>query len=378
MIENQRHLFDIPDNVHYLNCAYMSPLLNSAAQAGQQGVKAKASPWKISSTDFFTESDTARKLFSKLINANTKDIAIIPAVSYGTAVAAINLPLEKDEKVLVLAEEFPSNLYAWRAKAKIQDATIKTVERPENNDWTSAVLEALDNQVKIAVLPQTHWVDGGFLQLEKIAAALREKGCALVIDLTQSLGVIAADVEKIQPDFLICATYKWLLGPYSFGFLYANPKHHHGIPIEQGWVNRPSAKDFSRLIDYSDSLNPDATRFDVGERSNFHLLPIAIKALQQIHTWGQNDIEATLEIYTGKLCEMLEELGFSSCNKAFRSPHYLGVKHPKDLPKDLLPQLAKEQIYISQRGNILRLSPHLYNNKQDAEKLINTLAKLIP
>jgi selenocysteine lyase/cysteine desulfurase len=230
----------------------------------------------------------------------------------------------------------------------------------------------------VAVLPQTHWADGGHLELEVISGILQKSGCALVLDVTQSLGVVGLDVQTIQPDFLICASYKWLLGPYSFGFLYADPRYHQdGTPLEQGWVNRPGADNFSRLIDYTDTLNHDATRFDVGERSNMHLLPIAIAGLQQIHAWGQKNIAASLEDYTDSLYASLAELGFSSCDKAYRSPHFLGVKHRKSLPDNLLPQLADEGIIISQRGDHLRISPHLYCHQEDANQLCAALSRLL-
>ena len=377
MIENQRHLFDIPEDVHYFNCASMSPLLNKAAKAGCEGVQSKAHPWKITAPDFFVDSNKARGLFADLINADAQDIALIPSVSYGTAIAALNLPVKDGDKILVLAEEFPSNLYAWREKTKTQGASIKTVERPIDNDWTSAILEALDEQVRIVVLPQTHWVDGIQINLELIAGILKRLSCALVLDLTQSLGVVSVDVQKIQPDFLICASYKWLLGPYSFGFLYAHPKHHHGLPLEQGWVNRPGAENFSRLIDYTDTLNPDASRFDVGERSNIQLLPIAIAALEQIHEWQPANIDASLKSYTHDLSERLADIGFTSCEQIYRSPHFFGVTYTKGLPEDLLQQLASKQIYISQRGDHLRIAPHLYNNQQDADVLIEALVEIL-
>lgn len=377
MIADQRDFFDIPKDVHYLNCAYMSPLMNSAVKAGCEGVQSKAHPWEITAPDFFTGSTKARELFAALINANKKDIALIPAVSYGTAVAAMNLPIQAGEKILVLAEEFPSNIYAWREKAKDQQAVIKTVERPADNDWTSAILESLDAQVKIVVLPQTHWIDGAQINLELIAKVLKTFSCALVLDLTQSLGVVSVDVQKIQPDFLICASYKWLLGPYSFGFLYADSKHHQGKVLEQGWVNRPGAENFSCLIDYNDTLNPDASRFDVGERSNIQLLPIAITALEQIHKWKQVEIEASLQLYTDNLAERLKEIGFSCCDDAYRSPHYLGMTYAKGLPDNLVQQLADKKIYISQRGEYLRIAPHLYNNQQDIDVLISVLKDIL-
>ena len=374
MLENQRHLFDIPEDVHYLNCAYMSPLLKSSVQAGHAAVDAKARPWTISQADFFSYSKTARELFAGLINARAEEVAIASSVSYGTATAALNVPLDSGEKVLVLAEEFPSNLYSWRVKAKACGAEIEVVERPADTDWTVAVLSALeDERVSVVVIPQTHWIDGGQLDLDRIAAVREIHEFSLVIDLTQSLGVVGVDVQRIQPDFLICATYKWLLGPYSLCFVYVNPRHHAGIPLEQGWINRPGAENFSRLIDYVDEINLDATRFDMGERSNFQLMPIAIAGLEQIHRWGQSEIEDSLRHYTQMLRHELEAIGFSACDEALRSPHYLGVRHSDGLPEDILAQLAEEKIFLSKRGESLRISPHLYNNEGDAQSLIRAL-----
>lgn len=378
MLENQRHLFDMPDEVHYLNCAYMSPLLNSVVKAGYSGVELKAAPWKVGADDFFTQSYQARELFSGLINAMPDDIAIVPSVSYGTAIAALNLPLTEGEKVLVLAEEFPSNLYSWRVKAKQFGASIISVERPANNDWTSAVIDALeDKAIKTVVLPQTHWIDGGQLDLERIGSLRAQHEFVLVVDLTQSLGVVAVDVQTMAPDFLICATYKWLLGPYSLGFVYVHPKFHTGIPLEQGWVNRPGAQDFSRLIDYEDDINGDASRFDMGERANFHLMPMAIAALEQIHQWGQNNIEAALLAYTKKLRARLETLGFTVCDEQYRSPHYLAAQHANGLPEDILQRLSVDDIFVSKRGDNIRISAHLYNNEHDADCLINALTKIV-
>ncbi|MDH3945393.1 MAG: hypothetical protein OET45_01895, partial [Chromatiales bacterium] len=88
VIENQRHLFRIPDDITYLNCAYMSPQLNSVEAAGIEGLRRKSAPWEITTEDFFTDSERARELFARLIGARANDIAFIPSASYGIATAA--------------------------------------------------------------------------------------------------------------------------------------------------------------------------------------------------------------------------------------------------------------------------------------------------
>ena len=102
MIPSQRHLFDIPEDIAYLNCAYLGPLSNAVVAAGQLASGRKAQPWKISSEDFYTDTEIARGLFATLINAAEDDVAIVPAASYGVSVVARTLQMGKGQTVVVL------------------------------------------------------------------------------------------------------------------------------------------------------------------------------------------------------------------------------------------------------------------------------------
>jgi selenocysteine lyase/cysteine desulfurase len=124
------------------------------------------------------------------------------------------------------------------------------------------------------------WTTGGWLDLGQISSVCRQHGTALVLDLTQSLGVFPFDAESVQPDFAVAATYKWLLGPYSYGVLYVAPQWHGGKPLEENWIQRANARDFARLIQYTDQYERGARRFDMGERANFALVPAVARALQ--------------------------------------------------------------------------------------------------
>ena len=93
LIPCQRDKFDIPHDVAYLNCASLSPLSYAVQAAGSRGIDAKLHPWSLTPADFFTGSDAVRGLFARLIGARADDIALVPSVSYGMAVAAKNLRL---------------------------------------------------------------------------------------------------------------------------------------------------------------------------------------------------------------------------------------------------------------------------------------------
>ncbi|MGB8013128.1 MAG: aminotransferase class V-fold PLP-dependent enzyme [Terriglobales bacterium] len=376
MIPCQRHLFDIPDDVAYLNCAYMSPLMKSAVEAGSMGLARKAHPWEIIPEKFFTGSNEFRATAAQLIGGSADSIAIVPSASYGVATAARNLPVQKGQSILVLAEQFPSHYYPWQRRAEETGASLKVVAWPEDNDWTAAVLNALTSDVAVAALPHVQWTSGGRLDLVRIGEACRKIGTALVLDLTQSLGALPFSVSDVQPDFAVAASYKWLLGPYSIGLLYVAPKWQGGRPLEENWIQRANARDFSSLILYTENYDNGARRFDMGERSNFALLPAAVRAMKQLLEWDVARISETSGALNRRLAEAAAELGFSSPAEPLRAPHYLALRRKAAIPRELPAMLAREKVYVSVRGSSVRVTPHVYNTVEDCERLIGCLRRI--
>jgi len=379
MIASQRGLFDIPDDIAYLNCAYLGPLSHAVVAAGREAATRKAHPWEIGAADFFIETEIARGLFAKIINADTHDVALVPAASYGVSIAARNLPLARGQRIVVLAEQFPSNLYAWRESANAAGAELVTVERPAHGladgGLTRAVLEAIDARTAIVALPNCHWADGALLDLPAISERVRALGAALVLDVTQSAGVMPIDVQAIQPDFLVAACYKWLLAPYSTGFLYVAPHRQDGKPIEYNWRQRLGSEDFAGLVNYRDAYQPGALRFDVGECANFHTMPALVAALEQILAWGVAEIAETLAARTADIARRAEALGLESLDAGARAGHFLGLRLPRGVPDGLLEALAEARVFLSVRGASLRITPHVYNDDADVDRLIQALER---
>jgi selenocysteine lyase/cysteine desulfurase len=376
MLSCQRHLFDIPEDIAYLNCAYMSPLMRPVIEAGNVGLARKAHPWELTPDQFFTGAEEFRVTAAQLIDAPADCVAIVSSASYGIATAAHNLPVSKGQSILVLEEQFPSNYYAWQRLADEHDAALKIVAWPEDGDWTAAVLNSLTPDVGIAALPHVQWSSGGRLDLVRIGAACRKIGSALVLDLTQSLGALPFSVREVQPDFAVAANYKWLMGPYTTGLLYVAPKWHGGRPLEENWIQRENARDFASLILYTDKYDEGARRFDMGERSNFALLPAATRAIKQLLEWGVAEISETAGALNRQLAAAAEQVGFSSPPEDLRAPHYLCLRRKAGIPAELPDILARQKVFVSVRGSSVRVTPHVYNSATDGDRLIACLRQI--
>ena len=375
-LRSQRDLFEIPEDIVYLNCAYMSPQLRPAREAGERAISRKSRPWEITPDLFFEDAEEIRALFARLVGGDADGVAIIPSVSYGISVAAANVPVREGEKIVILEDQFPSNVYAWGGLAEQSGARLVTLPRPEDLDWTRALLEEIDTDTAVVAVPNCHWTDGSLVDLASVGESVREAGAALVVDAIQSLGAHPFDVSEVRPDFLVAASYKWLFGPYGVGYMYVGEEYREGKPIEHNWINRRGSQDFSGLVDYQGAFQPGARRYDVGERSNFALLPMAAEALRQLIDWGVENVSENIGTLTDLVEERAGALGIVTIPKERRARHMIGLMLGPDAPDDLATRLTTHNVYVSVRGPSVRVSPHLYNTESDVYRLFDVLERV--
>ncbi|MBM3782367.1 MAG: aminotransferase class V-fold PLP-dependent enzyme [Acidobacteria bacterium] len=379
MLMCQKAQFSLPDDEHYLNCAYMSPLSQAVEAAGMSGVRRKRVPARLTPSDFFVEADRARQLFASLVHADPPRIAIVPSASYGLAIAARNLPVARGQRIVVTHEQFPANVHPWRRVAAAQGAELQTVAAPEGSfargrDWNQRLLEHIVPGTAVVALGHVHWTDGTRFDLEAIGARAREVGAALVIDGTQSIGALPFDVTRVQPDILVTAAYKWLMGPYSLGFAYLGPRLDDGVPLEETWIGRAGSEHFKDLVNYRDDYQPGAVRYDVGERSNFALMPMAIAALEQLLDWTPEAIQAYTRHLTAPLVDTVRALGYTVEDADYRGGHLLGLRVPAAVDVvSVAERLRERRVHVSVRGTAIRVSPHVYNDARDIEALLDAL-----
>jgi selenocysteine lyase/cysteine desulfurase len=306
-------------------------------------------------------------------------MALIPSVSYGVATAAKTLTIDRGTRVIVLENDHSSPVLEWQTVADAQGFAIETVRRPDDGDWTSAVLAAIERSgappVSLASISSVHWSDGGLIDIEKVGAALRQRGASFLVDATHSAGVLTMDVRILDPDFVIFPTYKWLLGPYGRTFLYIARRHQGGIPLEQTSSGRRDVRAENAVYFADPRYVADARRFDMGERDHFISMEMASIGMEMMAEWGAAAIEQRLLMLTERIADGLRNIGVNVPEARLRAPHILSLGFRQGMPAGLVEGLASEGVYVAARLGRMRISPHVYNDEADADRFVAALAR---
>jgi len=378
MLSNQSHLFNLPTGIIYLNGAYMAPLSNAVAELGQKALLQKQNPTQISGKDFFVHTQKLKETFAKLIDVKEPNqIAIIPSVSYGLATVANNIKLKKGDEILMLQEQFPSNVYVWQKLADKYEAKVVFVKAPNlekgrGEIWNKSILKNITPKTAVVAMPHCHWADGTLFNLEAIRKKTTENNALLIIDGTQSVGALSFSVAKIQPDALVCAGYKWLMGAYGLGLAYFSEQFNEGNPIEENWINRFNSQDFAGLVNYESRYQPQAGRYNMGEVSSFIATPMLTKSIEQILEWQPKNIQDYCQSISNDALTELRQLGCFIEEDAYRAKHLFGVYLPDTMNVEKLKaQFATQKIFVSFRGKAIRVAPNVYNTKADFDKLLS-------
>ncbi len=376
MLENQRHLFDLSEEDTYLNCATMSPQLRSVTRIGIKELQKKSNPHGLKASHFFDARLQLKKHFAELIDCpDHKDVAIIPAVSYGIATVVKNIPFKKGDEIVLLQDQFPSNYYAWKALEKQYGVHVKAIPTPalgpgRGAAWNSRILETINAKTRVVSIPHVHWTDGTKFDLEAIRKQTSEIGAYLIVDGTQSIGALPFSVQEVKPDALICAGYKWLMGGYGLGMAYFGERFHTGVPIENNWINHEGSSDFAGLVNYNDQFRPKAMRYDMGESSNFILVAMLSEGIRQLNEWSPAAIQEYCRGASANAIHSIQNKGYFIENMNFRGHHLFGIYlNDQQQMAEIKASIAAKNITVSYRSNAIRVSVNVYNSEKELEKL---------
>jgi len=378
-------------------------MLRSVEAVGHQAVSLKNHPWQIADNGI---ADKVRAQFAELIGCHARDVALTPSTSYAMSQVAHNIwklgRIEAGDVILVLQNQMSSNVYAWQRLSRQVGAKLLAVCDDCDDGWDVALEKCIRQEVAagrhvaLCALPHFLWTDGSgpinFLQLRQVLDELspRKRSC-LVVDATQSLGVVPIDVKAAGIDWLACSVHKWLFGPYGMSLVYVAEewsKNPMTEPIVQDEHNRLGADgdiclpfELAPHVGYAETFQDGAKKFDSGGRLNPILLPMVSRALQQVLEWQPNRIARRLAQLTQRCVEGTEHLKLRTPKS--HAPHMLGIRPGSEVETchmqwaDAACSYLKERgIHVSSRAGCLRIAPHLYNDEADIDTLLDALGEL--
>jgi selenocysteine lyase/cysteine desulfurase len=376
--EDRQSAFALPETAIYLDGASKGARLDRVQAATHAAVQASAAPWHIPHALWMERIEYTRRLAAELVFEGDVDgVAMVPSAAYGLATAARNVPLARGDAVLVLEGQFPSNLMAWQQRCAEVGARMVAATPTPGQSLTEAVLARLRDTPQIAVvtLPNCYWHDGHLLDLDRIAPAVHDAGAALVLDLSQSIGVLPVRLQRWQPDFVVSVGYKWLLGPMGLSWFWVSPRWRDvGTPIEHHWLARDAGQDWTFPVASPPPFMPGARRFDAGGISDPIRLAMAAGSLVQLQHWGLDRVAGALGKVTAALDAALDAHGLSAWKTRGHAPHITGLRVPPARIDAVAAAFAAQQIICSRRHGCLRLAPYLTVGPDQMERVVEIAA----
>ena len=357
----------------YMNAASTGPMPERSIAAVNAFTRERAQPHLLTFERQFGALDQSRELIARLINAQTRDIAMSTNTGAGINLAAWGLPLGAGDEVVVSDGEFPANMYPWMAASRARGFALHVVPMRDGLIDNNALLGALDRP-GVRVL-SVSWVGantGAMADLARLGAACRSRGILFVVDAIQGLVGLTIDVTQTPVDMLTCGGQKWLLAPWGTGFIYVRREVLPRItPQPVSWMAVRDSDDFTQLMHYDLAWRDNARRFEQVTLPYQDFVGL-VASLGLIHGLGPANVAAHIHGCAEQLLVGARDLGIETVTPMACHAGIASIR-----PRDALAasnRLTAANVIHSVREGTIRLAPHCYTNSRDIEITLKALA----
>jgi len=364
------------DGKVWLNAASEGPLPIAAQKALVQAIEWKSKPHLLTNAKFVSTVVELKESIGKLIHVNAPDVILANSASYGLHILANGIRWQAGDEVLLMQNDFPTDILPWLALGKrgVKVRQIKSKDRVLTPDELLANITA---RTKVFCITHVHTFSGYVLEIEKFGEICQKKGVRLIVNLSQSLATMPIDLSKFPVDAVVCAGYKWLCGPYGSGFCWIKPDWRDELDYNQAyWIASLSQKELHSEEALKFQETKGARKYDVFGTANFFNF-VPFKAV--IDLWlkiGLDNVrkhhDELIDHFIGKLNFAEYDLISPRQGKSRSSLVVISHKNP-ERNSGIHERLLAEGIFTALwKGNI-RVAPHVYNSKDDIEKLLAAL-----
>jgi len=303
-------------------------------------------------------ADDAREAFASLLNMPPDRVALTSNTTDGINAVADCLDWRSDDVIVTTELEHPAGVLPWERISKVHGADVRVV--PTENNGTRLDRDAYERAVEDATLvclSSVSWY-GVSLPVEELVAEAHEAGAAVVVDAAQSVGAEDVDVRDWRAEYVAAPAHKWLLGPWGVGFLYVAEDAPADAQTRVGYKGAVEPNE-------SATLRGDARKFEVSTASPA-LLAGARAAVETLEAVGLRNTEEHVGRLIQRLEEGLEDRHISTGGGlvCFSDPS----------PEETVERLKREGVVIRSlpKGD-LRASLHVFNTREDIERLLEAL-----
>ncbi|HZK09990.1 MAG TPA: aminotransferase class V-fold PLP-dependent enzyme [Clostridia bacterium] len=362
-----RALFPLTENYTFLNNAAESPLNMAVKNKLDYYLDlALRAPHTKPSVRY-----QVKKKLAKLLGGNPSDYALMTSTGMGVSIIAAGYKWTKGDNVVLPSNEHWNNSFPWQALEE-KGVEVRFVEPDQQNRILPEKIAALtDKKTKIVALAAVSFNTGFRSDLKEISQIAHKQGALFLVDGIQAAGVVPLDVEKDHIDILCCAGFKWLLGLPGTGFVYLNKRAQEKInPLLPGMF---AADLYLKELTY----HPDARRFETGSiaYSLFYAWTAGLELLMDI---GVENIHKKILLLTDLIISGLEEKDIEIITPvehiSERSAIILFTLGSLEKNKALYEKLLAENIILTLRDNLLRISPSFYNTEEEIKSFLSFLA----
>jgi isopenicillin-N epimerase len=371
-----RAQFVMPPDLGVLNAANLCPASRPVLEAlKRESDSVDKDPSAQNRARLGGERENLRKALAAFLRATPEEIVITRNTSEANNMVSSGLDLKAGDEVIVFVDNHPSNLTAWREKAKRFGFTV--VEIPQVNPhpgmehYLSAYRKAITPRTKVLTFTHLSSSVGDLFPAKELCALAREHGVMSLVDGAQSFGLLDVNITDMSPDFYTGSAHKWPCGARECGVLYINARVHKHI-----WPSIYSA--------YPGAVGISRTFESFGQRDEATMIAFR-EALEFQTRVGRAAIEKRSRELANQLIAGLSKLPDV---KVWTSPNpSLNAAVVSFLPGPLNPQrlgqalYEKDKIGTAGRGGGdrggLRASPHFYNSPEEIDRLVSAVSRYL-
>jgi cysteine desulfurase/selenocysteine lyase len=362
------------ENATYLNVAGNGPLPKVSVKAAQGAIEWKKFPQRVPDEAYFDVPNRIRASLGKLIGANAEEIALTTGASTGMSAVAYGLTWRPGDEVVTAKGEFPLEYTTWRPMEEREGLKLKIVSPSERFITAEDLIAALTPKTRLVSVSLTRFDDGTMIDAPQLAAACHAQGTLLLLDASQCCGGVPMNVAELGADFITCAGYKWLLGPYGTGFFWAKSEQIAAMrPGPFYWTAAEGANHFGSLVFAHPKVAAGARRWDSAETASYFNLAAMAESLELVLRFGPETVAAHNRALMEQMFERLPKdrcVPASPLDPARRGPYACFAARTPEKSAALYAKLQAENIFVSLREGNLRVSPHLFNTERDIDRLI--------